>query len=213
MGLGSKNLAFRGIYGALTTLPRGPSKQRNQRSRRILVRHCGSFVFFICSRREYLWRGRALGCAAAAGQIARFEIDARRPISRVLCPGRAGGPAPPQRRPFIWDVRRRTPRATDPDSGSKTARSVISRRRSRACCPYLVLLPVGFALPHPLPDVRCALTAPFHPCRFRCRNRRYVSVALSLGSPPPGVTRHRVSVEPGLSSPAPIVADRRKAAT
>ena len=27
-----------------------------------------------------------------------------------------------------------------------------------------------------------------------------ISVALSLGSPPPGVTRHRVSVEPGLSS-------------
>ena len=29
-----------------------------------------------------------------------------------------------------------------------------------------------------------------------------LSVALSLGSPPPGVTRHRVPVEPGLSSPA-----------
>ena len=28
-----------------------------------------------------------------------------------------------------------------------------------------------------------------------------LSVALSLGSPPPGVTRHRVSMEPGLSSP------------
>src|SRR5690606_10028167 len=28
-----------------------------------------------------------------------------------------------------------------------------------------------------------------------------LSVALSLGSPPPGVTRHRLSVEPGLSSP------------
>ena len=28
-----------------------------------------------------------------------------------------------------------------------------------------------------------------------------LSVALSLGSPPPAVTRHRVSVEPGLSSP------------
>ena len=55
------------------------------------------------------------------------------------------------------------------------------------------------------------------PCRFRCRSRgallphRFTltrtkpgglfSVALSLGSPPPGVTRHRVSVEPGLSSP------------
>ncbi len=28
------------------------------------------------------------------------------------------------------------------------------------------------------------------------------SVALSLGSPPPDVIRHRFSVEPGLSSPA-----------
>src|SRR6476659_8422010 len=28
-----------------------------------------------------------------------------------------------------------------------------------------------------------------------------LSVALSLGSPPPGVTRHRGSMEPGLSSP------------
>ncbi len=62
------------------------------------------------------------------------------------------------------------------------------------------------------------------PCRRRCRRRGallphhftlaappepklrqglggLLSVALSLGSPPPGVTRHRVSVEPGLSSP------------
>ena len=35
----------------------------------------------------------------------------------------------------------------------------------KACRPYLVLLPVGFTLPPPLPAVRCALTAPFHPCR------------------------------------------------
>jgi len=27
-----------------------------------------------------------------------------------------------------------------------------------------------------------------------------LSVALSLGSPPPGITRHRISMEPGLSS-------------
>src|ERR1700720_4306765 len=77
--------------------------------------------------------------------------------------------------------------------------------------PYAVLLPVGFALPPPLPAARCALTAPFHPCR-RARLRRatggLLSVALSLGSPPPGVTRHRVSVEPGLSSPR----TRRRAA-
>jgi hypothetical protein len=32
-----------------------------------------------------------------------------------------------------------------------------------------------------------------------------LSVALSLGSPPPGVTRHRTSVEPGLSSPRATV--------
>src|SRR5262245_21759074 len=31
--------------------------------------------------------------------------------------------------------------------------------------PYSVLLPVGFAVPLPLPAARCALTAPFHPCR------------------------------------------------
>src|SRR5688572_20016438 len=30
---------------------------------------------------------------------------------------------------------------------------------------YLVLLPVGFAVPMPLPASRCALTAPFHPYR------------------------------------------------
>jgi len=35
----------------------------------------------------------------------------------------------------------------------------------------------------------------------RCGLGGVLSVALSLGSPPPGVTRHRTSVEPGLSSP------------
>src|SRR5688572_30886798 len=29
---------------------------------------------------------------------------------------------------------------------------------------YLVLLPVGFAMPFVSPRMRCALTAPFHPC-------------------------------------------------
>ncbi len=36
--------------------------------------------------------------------------------------------------------------------------------RFAAGCPYSVLLPVGFALPPPLPGARCALAAPFHPC-------------------------------------------------
>ncbi len=73
--------------------------------------------------------------------------------------------------------------------------------RRTGCCPYLVLLPVGFAVPRPLPAARCALTAPFHPyLRARRRAGGLLSVALSLGSPPPGVTRHRDPVEPGLSS-------------
>ena len=68
------------------------------------------------------------------------------------------------------------------------------------CHPYLVLLPVGFTVPTLLPAWRCALTTPFHPYLHRSAGG-LLSVALSLGSPPPGVTRHRVSVEPGLSSP------------
>ena len=68
--------------------------------------------------------------------------------------------------------------------------------------PYSVLLPVGFALPPLLPGARCALTAPFRPCprgASPCAGGLF-SVALSLGSPPPAVSRHRISVEPGLSS-------------
>jgi len=71
----------------------------------------------------------------------------------------------------------------------------------RACRSYLVLLPVGFSLPSPLLATRCALTAPFHPCRASEEAvGGMFSVALSLGSPPPAVNRHRVSLEPGLSS-------------
>ena len=70
--------------------------------------------------------------------------------------------------------------------------------------PYSVLLPVGFAVPSLLPRTRCALTAPFHPYLPFARRRwlgGLLSVALSLGSPPPEVIRHRASMEPGLSSP------------
>ncbi len=67
--------------------------------------------------------------------------------------------------------------------------------------PYLVLLPVGFTMPLPLPATRCALTAPFHPYpSAKNQTGGLFSVALSLGSPPPGITRHRVPMEHGLSS-------------
>src|SRR5262249_23247212 len=86
----------------------------------------------------------------------------------------------------------------DPDTGPGDC----SPRR-----PYSVLLPVGFAVPLRLPATRCALTAPFHPCRGRSRGGPF-SVALSLRSrrlrddSPADVIRHRMSMEPGLSSPA-----------
>ena len=71
------------------------------------------------------------------------------------------------------------------------------------CRLYLVLLPTGFTLPCPLPATRCALTAPFHPyLPHKYGAGGLLSVALSLESPPPDVIRRRVSVEPGLSSPA-----------
>ena len=63
------------------------------------------------------------------------------------------------------------PGRQDPDT-SPTARAV---RR-----PYSVLLPVGFAVPLPLPEARCALTAPFHPCRLPRGDGGLFSVALSL---------------------------------
>ena len=58
---------------------------------------------------------------------------------------------------------------------------------------------MGLAVPAALPPPRCALTAPFQPCLTEVIGG-VISVALSLESPPPDVIRHRVSVEPGLSS-------------
>jgi len=72
---------------------------------------------------------------------------------------------------------------------------------------YSVLLPVGFTMPPLLPGARCALAAPFRPCprdkpadADRSCAGGLFSVALSLRSPPPAVSRHRFPVEPGLSS-------------
>jgi len=59
--------------------------------------------------------------------------------------------------------------------------------------------PRGALLPHPFTLTSVA----------EATGGGLLSVALSLGSPPPGVTRHRVPVEPGLSSPRP---EGRKAA-
>ena len=48
-------------------------------------------------------------------------------------------------------------------AGLTSPRGVIAFANGPLCRPYSVLLPVGFAMPAPLPEPRCALTAPFHP--------------------------------------------------
>jgi hypothetical protein len=52
--------------------------------------------------------------------------------------------------------------ATDPDDDPKTG-SAANLREGCICRPYMVLLPVGFAVPGVLPSPRWALTPPFHP--------------------------------------------------
>ena len=68
-----------------------------------------------------------------------------------------------------------------------------------AFAPIAVLLQVGFTELGLSPSRRWALTSPFHPYLLHHR-RRFISVALSLKSPLPGVTRHPCPMEPGLSS-------------
>ena len=121
------------------------------------------------------------------------------PVSRVLYPAhpREGGRA--GRWPFVSG-------RPLPDASSQPTRAAAGNSR-------------GATRPRPAPIRSCSRWGlPCHP-RYRGRGallphpftlaRRQasrppgglLSVALSLGSPPPGVTRHRVSVEPGLSSP------------
>jgi hypothetical protein len=87
-------------------------------------------------------------------------------------------------------------------SSPSASRDRPERRRGRparrreprliaACRSYLVLLPVGFTLPPPLPAARCALTAPFHPCRPPAHEgtgwaRRYVFCGTFPGVAPAG---------------------------
>src|SRR3954453_20774778 len=89
---------------------------------------------------------------------------------------------------------------------------VFACANSPRCRPYSVLLPVWFAMPPPLPEARCALTAPFHPYLAEApkgEGGRFVLCGTVPGAapacaenPPPDVIRHRMSMEPGLSSSA-----------
>jgi hypothetical protein len=105
--------------------------------------------------------------------------------------------------PFLWDARYRAPRATDPSGGAKV-RPAFPRT---GCLPLLLGLAPGGVFPAAAVAggaVRSYRTvSPLPPAGHSGRTGGVLSVALSLGSPPPGVTRHRTSVEPGLSSLRP----------
>ena len=121
----------------------------------------------------------------------KLRDSARRPISRVLSSSRrtmdghssgtsvTGRLARPTRKAMRKPIRGPKPQAFPIRSCSRWGLPCHARHRAR-----------GALLPHPF-----TLTG------GRSRLGGLLSVALSLGSPPPDVIRHRVSVEPGLSSP------------
>jgi hypothetical protein len=87
------------------------------------------------------------------------KTNASRPVSRVLS---------------TWlspccvtiHLERLSPNASRNQPGQRVGKPWS---REKPCCPYSVLLLVGFALPPLLPAARCALTAPFRPCRTEIR--------------------------------------------
>lgn len=142
-------------------------------------------------------RRRRLACE---GYFYPQTVDkrARRPVSRVLSAAGQAGTG----RPFLWNGCRHPLRAANPDGG---AGMPPRPSHSRVTPPATPIRPCS----------RWGL-----PCRPRCRGRGallphpftlarsarrdgaggLLSVALSLRSPSPVVDRHRIPVEPGLSS-------------
>jgi hypothetical protein len=174
------------------------------------MRNCASEVWsFGPSRNDDLkWRGVRRVTPNPSFSDARFSRTLRRRYQPACKPGFVG------HRPLARTIRdghsSGTMFAHGLEQPTRTASltspcGVIAFANIPRCRPYSVLLPVWFAMPLPLPDPRCALTAPFHPYLLR-REGGSFSVALSLGSPPPDVIRHRMSMEPGLSSPASLSA-------
>ncbi|CAP57124.1 conserved protein [Gluconacetobacter diazotrophicus PA1 5] len=125
---------------------------------------------------------------------------ARWSVSRVLSTFDEGG------RPFLWDAPCGAPHATNPNDGGggtpdDPARGGPSAVPIRSCSRWglpcrLRYRTRGALLPHRFTLTRTISGEP------ECRGGGLFSVALSLGSPPPAVSRHRSSVEPGLSSTA-----------
>ena len=128
-------------------------------------------------------------------------------VSRVLSDRRA----PLERRAAARTVISLGARSPAPSSSLPAASSGLRRRCRNGpfLAAYLALLRLGFTVPPLLPDARCALTAPFHPCLIpRCTegHRRCVfcgTVRRSASRPSrPGVTWQPALWSPDFPRPA-----------
>ena len=99
--------------------------------------------------------------------------------------------------PFLWDECCHPPQATYPDGSSKTHFS--PRRTVRKAVPIWSCSRWGLSC-HYRYRQRGALLPHLFTLTGAKAPGGLLSVTLSLGLPPPGVTRHLVFVEPGLSS-------------
>jgi hypothetical protein len=137
-------------------------------------------------------------CSRPAGCKGKYQLACK--------PGSVRPERTPAWRPFFWDGHCCPPLATYPDGAPETE---PDRKRScaipiRSCSRWglpchACYQPCGGLLPHPF-----TLAPPVFAPVYGEKGRRggLFSVALSLGLPPPDVIRHRISMEPGLSSPA-----------
>ncbi len=209
------------MYGISWNLLAGKKNRADSRGlgSRITLMLTTSFEFLCCCFVPWLWLiarfadacrlAKAGACFSATRQkIAAFAAmtieggqmtsggaeKSRRSVSRVLSTSCDAG------RPFLWDRRCRRPRATNPGGGSEMLPHPCVATRCRP--PLFGLAPGGVypASPVTRAAVRSYRTVSPLPATRSRGTGGLVSVALSLGSPPPAVSRHRISVEPGLSS-------------
>ena len=90
-----------------------------------------------------------------------------------------------------------------PDASCDLPGDTCGPQAARGVPPYLVLLQRGFTVPSPLPQTRCALTAPFHPCLPAKRvrgHRRFAFCCTFRRLAPPRRYLASCPEEPGLSS-------------
>jgi len=106
-----------------------------------------------CLHFDYAWVGAAGQTACKPGSVLAFRRWMAIPLGRPL------------------------PSASRDRPGRRRGNTAAG---CPACRPYLVLLPVGFAVPLPLPVARWALTPPFHPCLTSSPNGRTCPAVCSL---------------------------------